>query len=245
VAVEVAVARKARRHRSAVALPGSARQADLDELAAALAGLVASYAERAGRAARTAAVLEEALRLTADAARDEARRPRPSPLSGRHSPKAAARPWWWSPSVMPSPGCSRRSPRSRRTSPPRGPPLRPPGRMATPEGTTCGRTRLPAGRRATSSRRSAASVAWAGDPSFRAMAARSGQRVAASTLCAALGKDELPRQEVVLAVIAGCGGQEEDVRRYATAWRRIRSGNFTEEAQGGTPLRAVRDTAAG
>jgi hypothetical protein len=71
VAVEVAVARKARRHRSAVALPGSARQADLDELAAALAGLVASYAERAGRAARTAAVLEEALRLTADAARDE------------------------------------------------------------------------------------------------------------------------------------------------------------------------------
>ena len=43
-----------------------------------------------------------------------------------------------------------------------------------------------------------------------------------STIWEALRSDEMPRLEVVLAVVAGCGGGEDDQRRFATAWRAIR-----------------------
>jgi hypothetical protein len=70
------------------------------------------------------------------------------------------------------------------------------------------------------------------------MAARTRQKVAASTLCTALGNGELPRLDVVVAVIAGCGGSEEDQRRFATAWRRIQLGQMGAESAGGE--RALR-----
>jgi hypothetical protein len=65
---------------------------------------------------------------------------------------------------------------------------------------------------------------WAGEVSFRAIAARSGQRASASAICtalgdAALGRDKLPRLQVVIALIEGCGGDEEDQAAWATAWR--------------------------
>jgi hypothetical protein len=65
---------------------------------------------------------------------------------------------------------------------------------------------------------------WAGQPSFREVASRCGQRIVASTLCTALKRDDLPPMRVVLAVVAGCGGGEQDQQRYATAWRQIKRG---------------------
>jgi hypothetical protein len=66
---------------------------------------------------------------------------------------------------------------------------------------------------------------WAGEPPYRTMAARARQKIAASTMCTALGHpDRLPRLEVVLAIVAGCGGPAEDQQRFATAWRQVRTG---------------------
>lgn len=61
---------------------------------------------------------------------------------------------------------------------------------------------------------------WAGEPPLRSMARRSG--VGASTICAALNATTLPRLELVIAIVAGCGAGEEEQRRFATAWRAIR-----------------------
>jgi hypothetical protein len=66
--------------------------------------------------------------------------------------------------------------------------------------------------------------AWSGDPSWRTMAKRAGQRVVHSTMYAAMNGDSLPKFEVVTAIITGCGGGEDDLRAFATAWRRIESG---------------------
>jgi hypothetical protein len=60
---------------------------------------------------------------------------------------------------------------------------------------------------------------WAGNPSFRAMAAQVSREVAHSTMCAALNGSELPRLTVVMAIVAGCGGGEHDQQAFATAWR--------------------------
>jgi hypothetical protein len=72
---------------------------------------------------------------------------------------------------------------------------------------------------------------WAGDPSFRMMAARSGQLASASAICTALGEDALtsevlPRLPVIMAVVAGCGGDQEDQEAWATAWRLLRLGRY-------------------
>jgi len=64
---------------------------------------------------------------------------------------------------------------------------------------------------------------WSGDPSWRAMAAQSGQRVVHSTMYGAMHGAVLPKLEVVKAIISGCGGSEEDLKTFATAWRRIDS----------------------
>jgi hypothetical protein len=40
-------------------------------------------------------------------------------------------------------------------------------------------------------------------------------------------------------VIAGCGGCEEDQRRFVTAWRRIQLGQPGEPTAGGPALRVV------
>ena len=85
---------------------------------------------------------------------------------------------------------------------------------------------------------------WAGKPSFRVMAARTRQKAAASTLCTALGSGEFTRLDVVVAVIAGCGGSEEDQRRFATAWRRIQLGQLAAgPAVGERALRVVPSAA--
>jgi hypothetical protein len=63
---------------------------------------------------------------------------------------------------------------------------------------------------------------WAGNPSFRTMAARCDQRAAASTMCTLLRAATIPaRLEMVDAIVTGCGGSEEDRQRFATAWRRL------------------------
>jgi DNA-binding SARP family transcriptional activator len=67
--------------------------------------------------------------------------------------------------------------------------------------------------------------AWAGDPSYRAMAeeaARCSRKAAASTLSQAANSGELPTQRVALAFVAGCGGTQEHLQAFATAWRRLR-----------------------
>ena len=66
--------------------------------------------------------------------------------------------------------------------------------------------------------------AWSGDPSWRAMAKRAGQTVVHSTMYAAMNGSTLPKLDVVKAIIVGCGGGEEDLSAFATAWRRIATG---------------------
>jgi hypothetical protein len=65
---------------------------------------------------------------------------------------------------------------------------------------------------------------WSGDPSWRTMAKRAGQAVVHSTMYAAMNGDTLPKLDVVKAIIVGCGGGEDDLSSFASAWRRIASG---------------------
>lgn len=65
--------------------------------------------------------------------------------------------------------------------------------------------------------------AWSGDPSWRKMATRAQQAVVHSTMHAAMNGTALPRFDVVRAIITGCGGDEEDLRAFASAWRRLDS----------------------
>ena len=65
---------------------------------------------------------------------------------------------------------------------------------------------------------------WSGDPSWRRMAKRAGQAVVHSTMYAAMNGDALPKLDVVKAIIIGCGGGEDDLSSFASAWRRIGSG---------------------
>jgi hypothetical protein len=80
---------------------------------------------------------------------------------------------------------------------------------------------------------------WAGEPSFRAMADQCGQRVSASTLHRALASSALPSFDTVLAVVIGCGGGEEDQRRFASAWRMVRSARRPAVGSPPAALRAV------
>jgi hypothetical protein len=81
---------------------------------------------------------------------------------------------------------------------------------------------------------------WAGDPPFRKIAAQARQKVAHSTIFVALNSDELPSLKVVVAVIAGCGGGEEDQRAFATAWRRVKTGKLDVRPAAAVPaLRAM------
>ena len=71
---------------------------------------------------------------------------------------------------------------------------------------------------------------WAGEPPLRTIARRAGTGTGASTICAALNAKTLPRLETVTAIIAGCGGSEEDQRRFITAWRAIRLSQLDDAA---------------
>lgn len=65
---------------------------------------------------------------------------------------------------------------------------------------------------------------WAGEPSYREMSDRNRGKPAASTICTALRSGELPKFDMVAAVVTGCGGGKEDLERFASAWRAVRTG---------------------
>ncbi|WP_117198886.1 MULTISPECIES: hypothetical protein [unclassified Nocardiopsis] len=61
---------------------------------------------------------------------------------------------------------------------------------------------------------------WAGSPSFREMERRCHRKAAASTFCKMLKKTaELPSQHLIRAFIRGCGGDDQAVQTWITAWR--------------------------
>jgi hypothetical protein len=66
--------------------------------------------------------------------------------------------------------------------------------------------------------------AWSGDPPYRVMAERAGQAVVYSTMYNAMTGNALPKLHVVRAIIIGCGGGEDDMRLFDSAWRRINMG---------------------
>lgn len=81
---------------------------------------------------------------------------------------------------------------------------------------------------------------WAGEPPFRKIAERAQQKVSHSTIFVALNKEELPSLKVVLAVVIGCGGREDDQKAFTTAWRRLRSGRLdTSPASAPVALRVM------
>ncbi|MFE3454956.1 hypothetical protein ACFXJ8_39140 [Nonomuraea sp. NPDC059194] len=74
---------------------------------------------------------------------------------------------------------------------------------------------------------------WAGELSYRQIVINAGKTVGASTLCEALKGKQMPSLKVVIAFIKGCGGSEDDLVQWTTAWRRIRmtrtaSSNITQ-----------------
>ena len=64
--------------------------------------------------------------------------------------------------------------------------------------------------------------AWSGDPSWRQIAARSRQRASHSAIYKAMHRQELPKLEVLEAIVIGCGGKN-DLPAFAAAWHRINS----------------------
>jgi hypothetical protein len=79
---------------------------------------------------------------------------------------------------------------------------------------------------------------WSGDPSWRKMATQAGQRVVHSTMHAAMHGDVLPKLDVVKAIVIGCGGNEDDLRMFVTAWRRLESARIADTALGADFLAA-------
>lgn len=63
--------------------------------------------------------------------------------------------------------------------------------------------------------------AWAGDVPWRTIAARAKQNRVHSTIYNAMRRDDLPTLEVVKAIIIGCGGSEDDLGAFTSAWQRI------------------------
>lgn len=63
--------------------------------------------------------------------------------------------------------------------------------------------------------------AWSGSPSWRQMAAQAGQAVVFSTMYNAMKSDALPKFEVMKAIVIGCGGGNDDLTAFASAWRRV------------------------
>lgn len=70
--------------------------------------------------------------------------------------------------------------------------------------------------------------AWAGDPSWRKIAARSHYKAVHSTIYSAMHGTALPKLIVVKAIILGCGGDDADLAAYSDAWWRIGSASVTD-----------------
>jgi hypothetical protein len=85
---------------------------------------------------------------------------------------------------------------------------------------------------------------WTGNPPFRRMWNRSGRRAGVSTMCTVLSGNTLPdRLDVIDAIVEGCGGTEEDRRRFATAWRELTMAHGQPRVM--RPFREAYKTAAG
>lgn len=65
--------------------------------------------------------------------------------------------------------------------------------------------------------------AWSGDVPWRMIAAQAKQKRVHSTIYNAMRRDDLPTLDVVKAIIIGCGGGEDDLRAFTSAWQRIHS----------------------
>lgn len=61
--------------------------------------------------------------------------------------------------------------------------------------------------------------AWAGNPSFRMMADRSGAQT--STISAVMRRGAMPDLPMVRAIIEGCGGSEDDVMAFIEGYVRV------------------------
>ncbi|HUD36270.1 MAG TPA: hypothetical protein VMR14_05190 [Streptosporangiaceae bacterium] len=80
--------------------------------------------------------------------------------------------------------------------------------------------------------------AWSGDPSWRKMAARAGQRVVHSTMHTAMRGTTMPKLHVVKAIVIGCGGTEDDLNAFTSAWCLINSAAATPQSEGSGLLAA-------
>ncbi|MFI6815388.1 hypothetical protein ACIBG7_23470 [Nonomuraea sp. NPDC050328] len=79
---------------------------------------------------------------------------------------------------------------------------------------------------------------WAGEPSYREIALKARKSVGASTLCEALDPKRpprLPTLKVVTAFVYGCGGGEEDLTTWTTAWRQVRLARTADPATTARP----------
>lgn len=72
--------------------------------------------------------------------------------------------------------------------------------------------------------------AWSGDPSWRQIAARSRQRASHSAIYKAMHRQELPKLDVLEAIILGCGGKN-DLPAFAAAWHRINSASQVSQPE--------------
>lgn len=84
---------------------------------------------------------------------------------------------------------------------------------------------------------------WSGTPSWRTMAANANHVVVHSTMHAAMNSDALPKFGVMRAIIIGCGGGEEDLKAFASAWRRV--GGLGALPEYGTSQSPARPPASG
>lgn len=74
--------------------------------------------------------------------------------------------------------------------------------------------------------------AWSGDVPWRTIAAQAKQKRVHSTIYNAMRRDDLPTLEVVKAIIIGCGGGEDDLRAFTSAWQRIHSATVSAPGDG-------------
>lgn len=62
---------------------------------------------------------------------------------------------------------------------------------------------------------------WAGEPSYRQMAANCGQLLSSTAIYRALHSGRPITATAVQAIIRGCGGDEYDEARFMWAWMRV------------------------
>jgi hypothetical protein len=80
--------------------------------------------------------------------------------------------------------------------------------------------------------------AWSGNPPWRKMAQQANQAVVHSTMHHAMNSTVLPKFDVVKAIIVGCGGSDDDLRGFTTAWRRLASSQIPSPSASGEYLTA-------